>query len=1127
MGFQDIPTLRRHYAGQAGTLVNEFYIPVLRQAVRYDRQAGFFDSASFVQLASGLAAFINHFKNRPRSAGPPMRLITGATWTSYDILAYQRGRAALNESLNQTLLNHFEPSDEECLCLGLPPGWRPEEDQIARNRLGALAWMVAAGLLEVRIALPLDHNGKPYQPGRCGALYHPKAGVLHDEEGQIISFQGSVNETGSAWTRNREKFEVKRSWYSPQDMEDIQIEIQEFNTIWQGQDPGLLVLPLPRAVKEYLKSFAPPGEPPESDPMEIDLSDHLNTEEDRIMAQWLLDAPSKPGGEHLVLEPLWADGRKFQLFPHQERVVQRATAEYPQSFLFCDEVGLGKTIEAGLSLRTLLLQGHVRRALIITPRSLIRQWMEELREKFALTAWFYDGRALVDVGGRIRRSDTPLEEDGLIIASRHLLARGDRQPELLQSERQWDLVVVDEAHAARQKIFREREPNLLLRLLQDLRALQRFRSLWLLTATPMQLDPHEVHDLLLLCGLDDPSWKTWASMDGFTAFFEKLRVFHLEKRIRLETVKMTRVAVAKGAPDLEPGRPPVGWQPFGWEGMTRRFRTEQGLLLALQQLPAPLAESMIPLLSRQTPLAVYMFRHTRSTLRAYQERGLIHGLATRVPEDIPVTFRTQEELALYLRIDEMCSKFYRLADLPEDERSGVGFLMAVFRKRLASSFVAFQKSLERRRQLVETLDQSLMDLEAQLEGDLSFYDSEDDDDEDLDLRQAVESERRRLLRLQGDPDRREKLRSELIYLRDYIRLLRQLPIDSKFEAFRERLATLMNEGARIIVFTQFLDTLDFIREKLVPHFGNRIACYSGRGGEVWDGALNGWRWVEKSEIKARSRRDHPQAIRVLLGTEAASEGLNLQQFSVLVNYDLPWNPMRVEQRIGRIDRIGQDAPAVRILNLYVQGTIEEDAYHTLKVRIGAFEEVVGPLQPILAEMPRIFRRVARGEIELAEARSLLDEAAQRLPDSALSSLEAFTHPEDFGSSQSAQGEHLFSQTQLAAWCLAHPASGMRIITVPEPGTNTIMQDGTQACLSITWALAPLHLGISPNEEILATFSGELADRHPPTGPSQDEYGTITRGSEGVRLLTWGDPYLQAWLEAVRGEPLSGEEDARA
>jgi hypothetical protein len=158
----------------------------------------------------------------------------------------------------------------------------------------------------------------------------------------------------------------------------------------------------------------------------------------------------------------------------------------------------------------------------------------------------------------------------------------------------------------------------------------------------------------------------------------------------------------------------------------------------------------------------------------------------------------------------------------------------------------------------------------------------------------------------------------------------------------------------------------FIREQLIARYGDRMACYSGRGGEIWDSLFNTWRVVDKAEVKARPRRNHPQTIQILLGADAASEGLNLQQFSALINYDLPWNPMRVEQRIGRIDRIGQEAPTVKILNLYMEGAIEEDAYYTLRHRIGVFEEVIGPLQPILAEMPRIFRRVARGAWRVAK-----------------------------------------------------------------------------------------------------------------------------------------------------------------
>src|SRR5262249_49653396 len=137
--------------------------------------------------------------------------------------------------------------------------------------------------------------------------------------------------------------------------------------------------------------------------------------------------------------------------------------------------------------------------LILPPRSLVRQWMEELREKFALTAWFFDGEVVRDVAGRERRVDRPWDEDGILLVSRHLAARNDRRSAVLGISRPWDAVIIDEAHAARRQVFRDNKPNQALSLLQDLRARQLYRTLWLLTATPMQLDAHEVHDLLLLC----------------------------------------------------------------------------------------------------------------------------------------------------------------------------------------------------------------------------------------------------------------------------------------------------------------------------------------------------------------------------------------------------------------------------------------------------------------------------------------------------------------------------------------------------------------------------------------------------------------------------------------------------
>src|SRR5881628_1984848 len=110
MGLPELP-LRRRYAGQAGQLVNDFYVPVLGQATLYDRQSGYFDSAALVQIATGLAAFIQNVRHQPPADRPAMRLITGTTWGPDDIEAYRRGVEALRASLERTGKRRLELTD--------------------------------------------------------------------------------------------------------------------------------------------------------------------------------------------------------------------------------------------------------------------------------------------------------------------------------------------------------------------------------------------------------------------------------------------------------------------------------------------------------------------------------------------------------------------------------------------------------------------------------------------------------------------------------------------------------------------------------------------------------------------------------------------------------------------------------------------------------------------------------------------------------------------------------------------------------------------------------------------------------------------------------------------------------
>jgi len=192
---------------------------------------------------------------------------------------------------------------------------------------------------------------------------------------------------------------------------------------------------------------------------------------------------------------------------------------------------------------------------------------------------------------------------------------------------------------------------------------------------------------------------------------------------------------------------------------------------------------------------------------------------------------------------------------------------------------------------------------------------------------------------------------EIQYLEDLLRQFDNTGEDTKCAQFITKLRQELNERESAIVFTQYTDTMDYLWDFLSASFGSLVACYSGRGGEIYRGGE--WRALPKEEIKKRFREGE---LKLLLCTESASEGLNLQTCGVLFNYDMPWNPMRVEQRIGRIDRIGQRYATVKIHNFYYDGTVEAKVYKKLRDRINAFATVVGNLQPILAKVPTFIER---------------------------------------------------------------------------------------------------------------------------------------------------------------------------
>ena len=264
------------------------------------------------------------------------------------------------------------------------------------------------------------------------------------------------------------------------------------------------------------------------------------------------------------------------------------------------------------------------------------------------------------------------------------------------------------------------------------------------------------------------------------------------------------------------------------------------------------------------------------------------------------------------------------------------------------------------------------------------------------------AEHRVLKRLKESGDERRALAFEEIATIDsIIEKIKRLPTDTKAVQLSIVLDELMGSGyPQVMVFTQFTDTMDYLREQLVSA-GKTVMCFSGRGGEA-RGSDGGWTLITRDEVKRRFKEGRSE---VLVCTDAAAEGLNFQFCGALVNYDMPWNPMRVEQRIGRIDRVGQRFSDIQIVNLHYEDTIEADVYRALRDRISIFENVVGGLQPILTRLPRLIeesvlaqstdpdekRDEARRSLE--SALSTGDESALNLDDFADEAIEVPAQPD--------------------------------------------------------------------------------------------------------------------------------------
>ncbi len=947
------------------TLMETFYRPFLKEVIRYDRLAGYLSLRSLAHALEGVDSLLE--------TGGTVRVIAGA-----DLQKREKGAI-------------FPDADE------------PLEPWV-ESQLTIIATLLDRGDLKIKVGDPKGGDG----------LFHPKLGIGVDEDGNKLSFEGSVNETLSAWQYNYERFKVHRSW-NRGEAKYIEEDVSTFNALWNGFHPSVDVYELDEAARQDLIKWKDTDESLDKHVERVRNHEPHTIAPESDTAAAVTLAGRTPGGVHLAEEI-----STVTPWPHQRTISDTAVSIYPNNLLFCDEVGLGKTIEAGLTLSRLMQAGAVENALFLVPAGLVQQWQDELLDRFNIHAYYhestYGGDYMVGPLGspqdnRIPTTgsvdadsweDTPIgsfvtsrDEPTVVIESWHTARRENNQSHVAPhvSGDVWDLTVVDEAHSAR-------ETTKLYDLLGQAEDVS--QCLYALTATPMQLNVGELYDLLRLCDLPTG----WNDKDRFVEFFETRRALDNA----LTAVGTSYQTVADGQQqvlqqfqkelDLEEdeGRPRI--ERFGqlihehltsnpgYDDQASRL-IEETDTASIQQRKAleklvgvretssrfddprslmfdcgPIEwQALVDASQWATPVQSRIFRNTRAVLEKCQELGL---LTDTVPTRDVETKRIDlgEAEPLYEQVEKYIDQTYKQSQkvLTGKEKLALGFVMTTYRQRLTSSLHAIRQSLERR---MEKLDEKVEDITEEV-SELS---------KDTGVTEATIDEAVGQASLDAyQPSSRgaaDVVQAERAALQEFVDDLKQAHTDPKVAQLRRDIRALrQNARDNIIIFTQYHDTLEHIRETLTDTHPN-VGTYSGGGGMQYDENTDDWVDVGKEAIK----RDFTDGdTNILICTDSASEGLNLQTADALINFDLPWNPMRVEQRIGRIDRIGQKNEVVKIINYAYKDSIDGDIYEELEGRLQLFENVVGPMRPVLNSIEQDIKEAVMGSADDQDP----DEATQQV-----------------------------------------------------------------------------------------------------------------------------------------------------
>lgn len=560
---------------------------------------------------------------------------------------------------------------------------------------------------------------------------------------------------------------------------------------------------------------------------------------------------------------------QVDLNPHQvEAALFAFRSPLSKGAILADEVGLGKTIEAGLVISQKWAE-RKRRILIITPANLRKQWSQELSDKFFLPSFILEAKSFND---QIKRGQlNPFDRTDIIICSYQFARTKESYVKMIN----WDLVVIDEAHRLR-NVYKQSN-----KIAKSIKNSVEEAPKILLTATPLQNSLLELYGLVSI--VDDYAF---GDLKSFKSQYSKVN------------------------------------------GTTDENTFDE------------LKERLKPICKRT--LRRQVLEYIRYTNRI-----------ALVEEFYP----TDEEQRLYDLVTEYLQRETLFA-LPASQRK---LMTLILRRLLASSTYAISGTLE---SLANKLD-SLVKSEEEKETDTEIAENFETFDELKDEWAEDEEDEPKPVFSEQDI---ANIKEEMASLKEFEALAKSIQVNSKgqklFTALEKGFTELERLGAarKAIIFTESTRTQEYLRGLLEDNgYRGKVVVFNGTNNDPKSKEIYK-AWIEKHNGTDRITGSRTADMRaalvdyfrdeaiIMIATEAAAEGINLQFCSLVINYDLPWNPQRIEQRIGRCHRYGQKFDVVVVNFLNKANAADVRVYELLEQKFSLFSGVFGASDEVLGSI---------------------------------------------------------------------------------------------------------------------------------------------------------------------------------